>query len=279
MKRAWMRAASAAPALCAAGALLLLVCVQGCYQRRVRGTADRATVCVTDSVRSVERMSIMTALTDPQRTADPVLKLVKSAPATARRCDVITLVYTVTNEGTTAVDGVVITDALTEGLSTADGSSAVRIEVGSIPPGEARRFEVAARAARIGVLGSPAAVTAGPVRVPAEAVTTVVTEPRLALSGVCERAGMHVYTLRNSGNGPAVGAKVTVHLPEGATEPTASDGGVIESGVVSWELGELTAGEARTLTVCFELGQDRLGETHAEAEAECAETVRANCNG
>lgn len=57
-------------------------------------------------------------------------------------------------------------------------------------------------------------------------------------------------TVTNSGKGPARDVKVTDAVPEGLTyvDGSASDGGACVEGVLSWDLGDLAAGESRSVT-------------------------------
>src|SRR5262249_22042944 len=110
--------------------------------------------------------------------AQPGGRLQLTRPAQALLYDHVTFQLLVTNTGPNELTNVVLTDTLAPGLEHAIGRG-LRWDLGTLAPGQTRRFPVEAIAKQAGRLRSVAVVTAdGGVRDVAESVVTV-AEPKL----------------------------------------------------------------------------------------------------
>lgn len=216
---------------------------------------------------------------------EPALALTKTATATVLRCDPIVIRYVVKNSGTGTTSDVMISDTLPTGLTLSDGSREIRIPVGPLGAGESKAFEVRAEANRVGTYESPASASAGDLRASAGKTTTVVTEPVLELTADCGdenqflgRNFTHTYTVKNSGNGVAKNAVATIAMPAGSTVARASDGGTVDGGRVTWNLGAMAPGASQTFGVTFTGSEAKTYQTTATVNAACARTVSESCS-
>ena len=212
----------------------------------------------------------------------PALKLEKTvSPDTALKCDPITELLTVTNNGTGVSRNVKIVDQLPAGLTTADGKQAIEIMVGDLSPGAAKSFKTALKATQTGKLESTATATAdGGLKsqaadgttVLAPALTLTKTGPKKEFVG---RQLTYDLVVTNNGDGPAKNTMVSDGVPVGTTFVSATDSGAVESGSVVWKLGTLDAGKSKKLTLVVRADQIATVKNAAAASADCADAVTA----
>jgi len=253
--------------------------LEGCQTRiiKVNATAMKvgtATDCVTVSYNNV--------LCSNVQVVEPALQLVKTATPEIIICDCTTLKYEVRNPGTGNAENVVIRDTLPAGL-TVDGKNTVEIPVGTLTPGQARAFEVCAKAAKPGRYESPAsAVAAGNLTANAAPVATVVKQPVLAIECkasekiIVGRDATFDITVKNTGDAPVLNAVVSAPMPAGATFVSATEGGT-GSGNISWNLGTLAAGASKNLKVVLKPTGTSAVSVAATATGACAQQVATNC--
>jgi uncharacterized repeat protein (TIGR01451 family) len=178
----------------------------------------------------------------------------------------------VTNLGPSVAAGVVVTDSLPAGV-VFDGASGnwatngvglVTWSLGSLTNGQVTNVTVTVIAPAGGTLTNTATVSS-PTGDPnltnntsAPVGTTVVPVLAIADIGVAKTGPAYVFpgtnfsytiTVTNAGPSTAGGVVVTDTLPAGETFVLASGGGVNNGGVVSWTLGNMSAGQTSNLTL------------------------------
>jgi len=209
------------------------------------------------------------------------LALEKICPAEVLICDPITYEVIVRNTGDGPATNVKITDQLPEGVTTTEGRSSVVANVGTLNPGEARRAKFTARATKTGTFVNRASVT-GDGGLTAEAeCRTVVRQPVLSITKTgpklryLGRTAVFEITVSNSGNAPAAQTVLTDTVPAGLEFVEASDNGNYSQGNVTWSLGTLQPGAARTVSVNLRATQMGTARNTATASAQCADDVQA----
>ncbi len=210
---------------------------------------------------------------------EPDLVITKRVTDRVLQCEAISYTLQVSNTGTGVARNVQVRDELPEGLTTADGQRRISRSVGDLKPGESRDVTLQLKAGRTGKLASTARATAdGGLEATAEGQTTVV-KPKLTLS----KAGPETlfvgrdltYTLEiaNTGDGEAREASIVDNVPSGTQFVSASHGGRLQAGQVTWDLGTLQPGDERALTLTIRpTGVGRVRNA-AAASAFCAEAV------
>jgi len=214
----------------------------------------------------------------------PKLRLTKSGPAAATKCDPITYTMVVTNTGTGVVRDVTITDPLPEGLVGPNGERTLTYNAGSLDAGQSREFTATVNATRSGRYSNKAmAESSMGISTESEMVATVVTAPVLAISKDCEgteyvgRDLDYSVTVRNTGDGPARDVVVTDTLPAGVSFVSASDGGSASGNSIVWNIGTLEPNAARTVNATVSPGAVGTYRNSVSARAYCADNVSDTC--
>lgn len=66
----------------------------------------------------------------------------------------------------------------------------------------------------------------------------------------------YTITVTNNGGGLSTGSVLTDTLPSGLVSPTAGDGGTVDTGIATWVIGEIPAGQEVTRTVTGTVADD-----------------------
>ncbi|MDH3590757.1 MAG: DUF11 domain-containing protein, partial [Planctomycetota bacterium] len=215
------------------------------------------------------------------KVVQPKLSLVKTGTKAVLLCDPISYKLTVANGGTGPARNVVINNNLPAGVTTLGGKKSVRINVGTLNPGQSKDYTIRAKASKAGSFNCMATATADGLSAKSGTVTTRVTAPKLAITKTGSRKAFigrsinYEITVKNTGNGIAKDTTVTDQLPSGATFVSASDGGSLSGGNVVWNLGTLNPGDSRKLTMRVKAGNAADVRNTATAKAYCAEAVTA----
>ncbi|MEZ6242126.1 MAG: DUF11 domain-containing protein [Phycisphaerales bacterium] len=247
---------------------------------KVNATATKA-----GQIASCATATYNSALCASIPVVEPKLKIVKSGPAEALKCDEIVYTFDVTNTGTGAIDSVTVNDRLPDGM-TSNGRQDVSFNVdGGLKAGETKKYSMRVTASKTGKFSNMAKATAsGGLEAESNEVTTLVKAPKLAIakSGperrfVSGSATNITYEIKvtNSGDGVARDTVVRDTVAEGSRFVSATDGGTLTGGQVSWRLGDLAAGASKTVSVT--VAAERPGElcNTATAMAYCADNVTA----
>ena len=245
---------------------------------KVKGKATKLGDIVTCAKASYNQ-----ELCNQTKVVQPQLALAKTLPAEVLQCDPILMNVKVTNNGTGTATGVKISDALPEGLMTADGKQTWTQDVGTLAPGESRDFAVELKASKKGKLDNTATAS-GDGNLQAEASASVlVKKPELELATDCSMKsylGRDVcvdITVTNKGDGVAKNTVAVAELPAGTTFVSASAGGVVEGNKVTWNLGVLDPNGSRKLRVCYKPVREGAYKLSAAAQAYCADGVAGTC--
>ena len=206
----------------------------------------------------------------------PRLAIKKTGPAEVLLCDPIKYTVVVTNSGDGPTSGVVVKDNLPNGLLTEAGNRAVNINVGTLNPGQSKKATYSAKASKPGTYTNTAIATDASglkaeathkvvVRQPVLVVTK--TGPKIRYIG---RAAAYEITVTNKGDGAARDTVLTDTVPGQMQFVSASDGGQLANGRVTWNLGTLAPNASRKVTVNLRASQIGTARNTANAQAYCA---------
>jgi uncharacterized repeat protein (TIGR01451 family) len=247
---------------------------KGSQQIRVQGVANQA-----GDISQCLRASYVRNLCQTVKVSEPALKLAKTMPSEVTLCDEIPVRLVVSNPGTGALRDVTVTDTLPAGLTTADGKGIATFDIGPLKAGESREVSYVAKAQDTGTFENAAsAKSAEGLTADAKASVTVrqavltldKTGPATLFAGRDAQYGIKVA---NTGDTVAKGVVLKDVIPAGTTFVSASGGGSATADTVTWNLGDIAAGDSRDVTLTVRC--ESIGETtnKAMAEAACAKPV------
>lgn len=253
--------------------------LSGCKTQVIKVTARATQVGSSSDCISV---SYNNALCVATNVVEPALAITKQAPAEVLLCDPINMRIEVRNTGTMALENVVVKDNLPGGLTTTDGKSALDISLGTLAAGQAKQISIAAKASKPGSYQNTATAASGDVTASSNTTTTLVRQPTLNIDAQCGgninigRTNTCKFVVKNTGNGVAANTVVTAPL-SGGQFVSADNGGTASGGGVSWNLGNLAAGESRTVSMTVRSMAAGTIKCEARATAVCAEAVNDAC--
>jgi len=213
------------------------------------------------------------------RIAKPALSIVKTAPAEVILCDPIPYQITVRNTGDAPATNVVITDELPEGLTMLDGRKKAVFNLGTLNPGEGKMGKVTVKAAKTGTYTNTASVAADGGLTAEASAKTVVRVPSLVLTKTgpktrfVGRPVTYTITVTNKGDADAKNTVLTDAVPAGTQFVSASSGGKLAGGQVTWQLGTLKPNDKATVTMTLKAVQQGEIRNTATAKAYCAEAT------
>jgi uncharacterized repeat protein (TIGR01451 family) len=210
----------------------------------------------------------------------PALELARKVPSEALLCDLITVEYAVQNVGTGAARDVQIRETLPDGLLTENGKNTVQFEAGTLSAGQSRSFTIRLRASRTGVFVNKAqAESTSNIKAESVATATTIRQPMLEIvkQGPSRlylgRPASFEITLTNRGDGVARDTVLEDMLPTGVTGVEASAGADISGAKLTWQLGTIPAGTAKTVRVSYKPSNTGMLTSTATASAYCTEPV------
>ncbi len=210
--------------------------------------------------------------------ARATLALTKTGPAAAILGEDITYNIVVSNSGSTAARGVVVTDNLPDGLAHSSGQTALSLNVGDLGPNQSRAFPIVVKGVKRGRYCNTATATASNAqRVSAEACTTI-TQPGLQVTKVgpqeqfIGKTADYTITVINIGDTRLDNVIVTDSAPQ-ATRILAASGATVTGTQASWQIPELGPGERRSFNLTLTTAT---AGTHANSVVAAAAGLTAN---
>lgn len=213
---------------------------------------------------------------------DPKLQLIQTGPKTVIQCDPIPITLTVKNNGTGIARNVMVEEKLPNGLKTLDGKSVIVARAGDLKPGEAKTVKVSLKAADVGKYNMQAQANAQGNLKSSAAYAVTVVNPKLVMTKTgpekrfAGRFANYEITVTNEGDGQAKNLVITDEIPTGATFVSATDGGKLSNGKVTWNLGSLAPDASQKVSLRVKLDKIGTVENKAVAKAECA-SASAKC--
>lgn len=219
----------------------------------------------------------------------PALAINLTMQPEALVCDTITSKVCVTNNGTGVARNVKVNYPLPAGLTTANGQTSFTADVGDLPAGQNRCFDVALKAAKPGSYAANAATMADLInKVDSNGAQVVVRQPVLTIKADCPkgpiisgRGGRDVtfkFTVTNTGDAASANTMVSAALPAGATFGSADNNGQNAGGRVNWNLGTLEAKATRTVAFTIKSGAAGALATQATVNGNCSNPATENCS-
>jgi uncharacterized repeat protein (TIGR01451 family) len=215
----------------------------------------RAGVRLTE-VRSSVQVTFQTSVMSSSATQvrRPELELEATGPETARIGEPVAFQLVVRNKGNTPAHAVLLETLLPAGLSHPGGND-LENEVGNLEPGEVRRIVLRVTPTQAGDLRQRIRAQAAGEEAVEREVRLHVQDLKLALAANGPRVlyegwpASFELTVRNEGADVVRQVRLTAVLPAGIAFVRADAGAVYapETHGLSWDLGELRSGEARTV--------------------------------
>jgi uncharacterized repeat protein (TIGR01451 family) len=207
----------------------------------------------------------------------PALRLEKECPSDILVCDPITYTLVVSNPGDGPATNVRITDDLPPGITTTDGRNSVSFDIGTLGAGQSERVQFTANVNETGQFTNRAVATAANGLTAEASCTTTVRKPMLEVVKSAPdvryigRPADFTITVRNTGDTDAANTVLTDNIPSGAQVVSASDGGQVSGGRVTWNLGTMAPGASKTVTVTLKSDSAGTLSNRASANAVCAD--------
>jgi uncharacterized repeat protein (TIGR01451 family) len=186
----------------------------------------------------------------------PMLTMEVSGPDKVMKGQQVTLRIKLSNPGTGAATGVVLSEAVPEGLQHPAGKE-LELDIGTLKPGESRELELGLLAASAGPLtnvvtargeGSLAAEVQTPIEVIAPQLQVALAGPKRRY---LERNATHSISVSNPGTAAAKEIELVAVLPKELKFVEANNGGQFDAATrsVYWSLEELPPQETGTVTL------------------------------
>ena len=159
----------------------------------------------------------------------------------------------VTNVGTVPANDVIITDTLSDGLSSASGQT-LTFDVGELAPGQPKQIAVPLKAAKRGQAGSSILVKSSNATEATAQCAAVVNQPSIdvANSGTAKqflgRNASYDIVVSNTGDTDLQNIVVTDEVPA-ATKILTADGSKISGNTAVWTIDQMKSGAKQTLNI------------------------------
>jgi uncharacterized repeat protein (TIGR01451 family) len=183
------------------------------------------------------------------------ISIEKAGPATAVLNSDVTYNITVRNSGSLAAKDVVVTDTIPAGMTHSSGQKTVTFNVGELAPNQSKQIPITLKATAKGKHCNTAQVSSSNAgKANSEACTTVLVPGlKVVKTGTKEqfltRNATYDIKVSNTGDTPLTGVVVTDTAPAGTTVVSASAGGTVSGNTVTWNVGELGAGQEKSFSV------------------------------
>ncbi len=214
----------------------------------------------------------------------PALKLTAKGPAEVSLCDDICIDYMVVNSGTGNANNVMVTGTFPAGLTDKSGRTTLNQNVGTLAAGQSKNFSVCLKGSKTGAFSNSAVAKAnGGLTANSNVVNTTIRQAKLSIALDCTqnaylgRNGRFELTVANTGNATATGAVAEAVVPSNMHFVSATNGGRLSGGKVTWALGNMAAGAKQTMSYTAEARTAGTATSTATLNAGCADSVSATC--
>jgi uncharacterized repeat protein (TIGR01451 family) len=183
------------------------------------------------------------------------LALEASGPEAAAVGEKVVWQFVVRNTGSAAASGVTLHTLLPQGLTHPAGPDLEK-EIGDLAPGASRTITLQLVPTRAGTFQAGVRVLAQGVELASKQVSLQAQDVRLSMQAdgpttlPCNGSGSYTLRVSNEGTASARSVRLVVALPEGLAFLQAGDHAAYdaENHAIIWNLGDLGAGEKRTVT-------------------------------
>jgi hypothetical protein len=211
---------------------------------------------------------------------EPMLAIKMRAPEKVIAGENVTLLYTISNPGDGATEAIKVQTTLPDGLEHARGSN-IEFDVGTLAPKEARTMQLVCLAKGNGLQKCSSVASADGILTSKDATQFEILTPKLdvAMSGpklrYLDRRAVYTVRITNPGSAPASNVEVQEIIPPGFKFHQANHGGKFHEGtrLVTWNLGELSAGQSKDVTV--DLVPIQLGDHRITAHVKAARGLKS----
>ncbi|MEZ6004643.1 MAG: hypothetical protein R3F33_10715 [Planctomycetota bacterium] len=217
------------------------------------------------------------------RVVSPNLALTMTGPETAGPGDDVQLKVNVANNGTGTARNVNVAVNLPAGLEGPNGDKSLVANVGDLGAGQTRTVALRAKAVSTGEFapaaeasfqgGSAVKASAAAIRVEDTRIEILADGPSKFFLG---SPGKIEYTVKNVGQTVAKDVKVSQPMPKGMEMVRSSIPAEMADGVATWNLGDLAAGESKSMTVHLMPSETGSMELLAMAKASKGAQVQAS---
>lgn len=250
---------------------------------------ETKTLTITGTAQEISPMLACTQVTyvpmlclGPETTVSG-LKLTVEAPGQTLLCNEIAEKIKIENTGTDPMEGIVISQALPEGLATEEGKNLLEIRIEKLVGHETKTFDNKLKAQKPGsYIHKVKAAASNGLSISAASVTTVVSQPalKIAVTGpekvFVTRDADFKITVENTGNADSADTGVTVKIPAGMKFVSASNGGSLSGESVIWSLGALAAAKPVSLGMVLKSITSGSVQVAASAKGTCCQEVSAS---
>ncbi len=223
------------------------------------------------------------ALKGAVNVISPMLDLALECPEMASPGDTVQLLMTLSNTGTGPARDVNLTANLPEGLETLDGKREATMYVSKLDAGSERTLTLEAKATKTGSFspvveaamkrGNAISVTGSAIKVEDTRLAITADGPSKFFLGT---PGKVEYTIKNVGQTVAKAVTLSQPLPAGLEMVRSSAPAEQADGVYTWDLGELAAGESKTVTVHLMPSESGTLDLSASAQADKGSKVEGS---
>lgn len=211
------------------------------------------------------------------------LKVTLKAPERTLICDPIPVNITVANTGKAATENVKVTLVLPQGLTLSDDKAGQTIMIGTLPGGgTSKSYDLSLKASNPGTYPHKATAEAeGGLIMTAVPSTTVVTQPviKVSMTGpakvLVSKDAEYKITVENAGNADAANTLITSQVPAGMKFVSASNGGVMKDGKVTWDLGVLGSQKSVNVQMLYKGEKETAAQPKVTVTGTCCQEASA----
>ncbi len=207
---------------------------------------------------------------------EPQLEMTKTAPATTLTCDPINYEFRITNPGSAPATNVKFEDTLPDGMLWRGKYSKIESDIGTLQAGESKVVKFMVATKKIGSYTNIATVTGDRGLSATARATTIVRQPVLVIIKTgpsrryLDRPVKYTITVNNKGDATATNVTLIDKLDAKSQFVSASNGGKLSAGEVSWKLGDIEPGGSKQVTLTAKSSQTGEIRSTATATAYCA---------